>query len=245
MTSSYKSAHQKIKKSAFAKHRKQGIKPSSYKQNSSKTERSYKQQSSQVRIIGGRYKRHNLKFISADGLRPTPDRLKETIFNWLIPYIYDAKVLDTCAGSGALGFEALSRGAAQITLIETNAQQVQCLQQSATQLKLESNQYHIIHGEAQTLISNKQLINKQIIQTDSPSRFDLVFIDPPYALNLWQPILSALINAEYIDSTSLIYIEDTRPLQDTLAELFPLINIIKQTKVGQINASLIQLNQQS
>lgn len=228
--------------SAAHKPRHQSVKPPRRTQKGKATtkynnKQNHNKSSSQVRIIGGRYKRQNLKFISADGLRPTPDRLRETIFNWLLPYLYDANVLDTCAGSGALGFEALSRGAAKITLIEANAKQFECLQQSAIGLKLEPNQYHIIHGQAQTVIASKQLM-----QADSTSKFDIIFIDPPYALNLWQPILSALINAECIDSTSLIYIEDTRTLPETLPELYSLIDIIKQTKVGQINASLIQFN---
>ena len=201
-------------------------------------------QSSQVRIIGGRYKRQNLKFIDAEGLRPTPDRLRETIFNWLMPYLYDAKVLDTCAGSGALGFEALSRGAVHITLIEANNKQAQCLQQSATQLKLDPKQYHIIHGEAQTVIHLESVLKAEHKSTSNNAAvFDLVFIDPPYALELWQPILLTLIENQYIDTTTLLYIEDTRPLNETLPQLYPLIEVIKQTKVGQITASLIQFNQ--
>ena len=90
----------------------------------------------QVRIIGGQHKRRLLSFVDAQGLRPTPDRLKETIFNWLTGYLIDAKILDTCAGSGALGFEALSRGAKTATLIEPNLAQAQMLKQNANLLKL-------------------------------------------------------------------------------------------------------------
>ena len=74
----------------------------------------------QVRIIGGQFKRRSVSFIDAEGLRPTPDRLRETLFNWLLADIHGAYVLDSCAGSGVLGFEALSRGAAHCTFIEMN-----------------------------------------------------------------------------------------------------------------------------
>lgn len=205
-----------------------------------------KQPSNHIRIIGGRYKRQNLRFIDAEGLRPTPDRLRETIFNWLMPYLYDARILDTCAGSGALGFEALSRGAAHITLIEANSQQAQCLQQSAIQLRLDAEQYHIIHGLAQEVICYQELIKAKITQTDdAPSIFDIIFIDPPYALALWEPILLTLLQTQCVNNTTLIYIEDTRPIHETLPELHTSIDVIKQTKVGQINASLIQFNQLS
>ena len=76
-----------------------------------------------VRIIGGQFKRRIVSFIEADGLRPTPDRLRETLFNWLLADIHGARVLDSCAGSGVLGFEALSRGAAHTTFIEVNTAQ--------------------------------------------------------------------------------------------------------------------------
>ncbi len=92
-----------------------------------------------VRIIGGQYKRRIVSFIDAEGLRPTPDRLRETLFNWLIADIHDAKVLDSCAGSGVLGFEALSRGAAHTTFIEVSPAQVTMLRQSAEQLRLDAS----------------------------------------------------------------------------------------------------------
>ena len=79
----------------------------------------------EVRIIGGQLKRRVVRFVDAEGLRPTPDRLRETLFNWLISDIHDAQVLDSCAGSGVLGFEALSRGAAYCIFIEMNAAQTQ------------------------------------------------------------------------------------------------------------------------
>ncbi|WP_227430682.1 16S rRNA (guanine(966)-N(2))-methyltransferase RsmD [Psychrobacter sp. I-STPA6b] len=210
------------------------MKSASYKRKpvsrSKKAIKDSKSGNNQVRIIGGRFKRQYIKFIDAQGLRPTPDRLRETLFNWLMTDLYDATVLDACAGSGVLGFEALSRGAAHVTFIEANQQQANCLKQSAHQLKLESQQFKIIHAPAQ---QNNHL---------APSLFHIIFLDPPYALELWQPILSTLLTAQNIDSQTLIYIEDTRALEQTLPDFMPYIDILKQTHIGQITASLIQFH---
>lgn len=84
----------------------------------------------QLRIIGGEWKRRILPFASIDGLRPTPDRVRETLFNWLMWDIQNSSVLDVCTGSGALGFEALSRGAASVVMIEPDATQAKILKQN-------------------------------------------------------------------------------------------------------------------
>lgn len=128
---------------------------------------------SNVRIIGGQFKRRNVNFIEAEGLRPTPDRLRETLFNWLLADIHGAQVLDSCAGSGVLGFEALSRGAARCTFIETNRDQCQMLLQSAEQLRLDTESYQILHGAAQQILSQNQES-----QFPSAQSFDIIFIDP-------------------------------------------------------------------
>ena len=90
----------------------------------------------QLRIIGGEWKRRQLAFASIEGLRPTPDRVRETLFNWLMWDVQNAKVLDLCSGSGALAFEALSRGAAHVVMIEPNRTQAQFLQQNLELLRV-------------------------------------------------------------------------------------------------------------
>lgn len=203
-----------------------------------------------VRIIGGQYKRRIVSFIDAEGLRPTPDRLRETLFNWLIADIHDAKVLDSCAGSGVLGFEALSRGAAHTTFIEVNSAQVTMLRQSAEQLRLDAINYQIIQGTAEQVLTQNQTIQRH---------FDIVFIDPPYAQDLWQPILTALIKQSLINTETLIYLEADKDLTLQLDQLVASINesaepladiaqslirfeCLKQTKVGQVVAGLYQLS---
>ena len=203
-----------------------------------------------VRIIGGQFKRRSVSFIDAEGLRPTPDRLRETLFNWLIADIHDAQVLDSCAGSGVLGFEALSRGAAHTTFIEINPAQSNMLCQSAEQLRLSANTYQIIQGTAEQVLTQNQTL---------PHHFDIVFIDPPYAQDLWQPILTALIKQSLISTETLIYLEADKDLTLQLNQLIASLNessapqmetiqgiigfeCLKQTKVGQVVAGLYRLS---
>ncbi len=203
-----------------------------------------------VRIIGGQFKRRSVKFVDAEGLRPTPDRLRETLFNWLLADIHGAYVLDSCAGSGVLGFEALSRGAAHATFIEVNPAQSQMLRQSAKQLKLDAPTYQILQGTAEQILTQNQLTAR---------RFDIVFIDPPYAEDLWQPILTALITQSLIDTNTLIYLEADKDLVAQLKQLEETLNknpdtqsdatqqtiafeCLKQTKVGQVVAGLYRLS---
>ncbi len=218
-------------------------KPTSSRSHKSKTKNQDKA-AGDVRIIGGQFKRRLVTFIDADGLRPTPDRLRETLFNWLLADIHGAHVLDSCAGSGVLGFESLSRGATHCTFIEFNQAQAKRLEHSAQQLKLDTDCYKIIAEAAeQVLLQN--------LSFDRP--FDIVFIDPPYAQDLWQPILSALIEQQLIDTTSLIYLEADKDLAEQLTDLTSILqqkvatadfqgfDCLKQTQIGQVVAGLYQL----
>lgn len=203
-----------------------------------------------VRIIGGQFKRRVVRFVDAEGLRPTPDRLRETLFNWLLSDMHGAYVLDSCAGSGVLGFEALSRGAAHATFIEVNPAQSQMLRQSADQLRLDTSTYQIMQGTAEQVLAQNLLTQHY---------FDVVFIDPPYAQDLWQPIMTALITGSFIDTDTLIYLEADKDLDSQLTQLANTLNenlshqqqaaqetvsfeCLKQTKVGQVVAGLYQLS---
>lgn len=201
-----------------------------------------------VRIIGGQFKRRNVNFIDADGLRPTPDRLRETVFNWLLADIHSARVLDSCAGSGVLGFEALSRGALHCTFIEANHPQSQMLLENAEQLRLNIESYRIIHGKSEQVLSQNQDPKQSFNQS-----FNIVFIDPPYAEDLWQPILTALITQSLITTETLIYLEADKDLSAQLEALaislretltaqgLNRFECLKQTKVGQVVAGLYKL----
>lgn len=183
---------------------------------------------SQVRIIGGVHKRRQIEFLAVDGLRPTPDRLRETLFNWLMGELQEAQVLDVCAGSGVLGFEAMSRGASQATLIEFDKNQVGELKKTIQTLKLENTT--IMHGDCLKILPTLT------------SSFDIVFIDPPYGLNLWQGILNTLIDHQLIDHHTLIYIEGDRVLDEMIDINNSHVEILKNSKVGAIFAYLIKLS---
>ncbi|MBE9578897.1 MULTISPECIES: 16S rRNA (guanine(966)-N(2))-methyltransferase RsmD [Moraxella] len=181
----------------------------------------------QVRIIGGQFKRRSISFVDADGLRPTPDRLRETLFNWLMADIHDAKVLDVCAGSGVLGFEALSRGASHVVMIEPSPTQAHTIEDNADSLKLTRSQLSVINDTAQTALPT----------LGTP--FDVIFIDPPYALDIWHDIISGIIEHGLYHADTLCYIESNTALDDILTPFCA--NLFKSTKIGQVHAGLFTL----
>jgi 16S rRNA (guanine966-N2)-methyltransferase len=154
--------------------------------------------SNQLRIIGGLWRGRKLSFPDADGLRPTGDRIRETLFNWLGPEIQGAHCLDLFAGSGALGLEALSRGAESSLLLEKNAN-------AAGQLKSNLQLLQADNGKVEQTDSLAWLIRQQPAQ-----RFDIVFIDPPFALDLWEKIASALETGNWLSDEATIYLEAPR-----------------------------------
>ena len=133
-----------------------------------------------VRIIGGRWRGTRLQVPSKPGLRPTSDRVRETLFNWLTSALPGAKVLDLFAGSGALGLEAVSRGAASARLVEADLQLAQALEAAAAKLDATA-QVRVHRGDALAWLRD----------TDE-SGFDLAFVDPPFDARLWPAVLELL-----------------------------------------------------
>lgn len=150
-----------------------------------------------VRIIGGHYRGKKIDFPDAPGLRPTSDRVRETLFNWLMQDIRGARCLDAFAGSGALGLEAYSRGAAQVMFLETNPLIYQHLQKVIA--GFQSPDLSVIQSSALTYLTNQQ---------DSPTtQFDMVFIDPPFAhLDLFECI-HCFETSSLLVPGGLIYVE--------------------------------------
>lgn len=180
--------------------------------------------SNQIRIIAGVWKRRQLAFANIEGLRPTPDRVRETLFNWLMWDIQNTRVIDVCAGSGALGFEALSRGAREVVMIEPNASQMKFLQQNVQLLKVENCQ--LIAKTAQQALT----------QLNEP--FDVVFLDPPYSLNLWASL--AIQIEPILADGAFIYVEADRALDSLgLPETW---QMVKETKAGQVRAGLFKIS---
>ena len=178
----------------------------------------------QLRIIGGMWKRRILPFANIEGLRPTPDRVRETLFNWLMWDIQNAAVLDVCTGSGALAFEALSRGASSVFMIEPDSTQAKILKQNIQLLNAQNCELKV--ATAQQILPK---LNQQ---------FDVIFLDPPYALGLWQA-LSELIDPLLKDG-AFIYVEADRDLHQLTLPLS--WQLIKSTKAGSVRAGLFQKN---
>jgi 16S rRNA (guanine966-N2)-methyltransferase len=137
------------------------------------------QHRNQVRIIAGRYRRRMLPFPDAEGLRPTPDRVRETLFNWLGQELGGWRCLDLFAGSGALGFEAASRGAARVVMVEKNRKVAAALKENRRLLA--ASEIEIVESDAFPYIRNTR------------ERFDLVLLDPPYDADLLPQLLPELL----------------------------------------------------
>ncbi len=155
----------------------------------------------QLRIIGGSWRGRKLSFPDVDGLRPTGDRIRETLFNWLAPDIQGARCLDLFAGSGALGLEALSRGAGESVLIEKHPAAAQSLVKNLSLLS--ATNAVVINTDAVTYLAERNI----------PIPFDVVFIDPPFQLNLWQKSIDLLELGSVLAEGCVIYVESG--LEDT------------------------------
>lgn len=147
----------------------------------------------QVRVIAGRWRGSKLPVGDAAGLRPTSDRVRETLFNWLMPVLPGARVLDLFAGSGALGLEALSRGAASAVLVEREPSLAASLQATVARLP---------GGEAARVVQSDVL---SWLPAQPRSGFDIAFVDPPFASSVWAPVLAALLPV--LDEHAWLYVE--------------------------------------
>ncbi|MBV2134130.1 16S rRNA (guanine(966)-N(2))-methyltransferase RsmD [Pseudomonas sp. MAP12] len=148
----------------------------------------------QLRIIGGDWRSRRLSFPDAPGLRPTPDRVRETLFNWLAPYVEGARVLDPFAGSGALLLEALSRGASRGLALELNPSAVAALRGNLELLRA---------GNAEV----RQADALQQLQSAAAEPFDLVFLDPPFHQELLAPACQLLEARGWLTERAWIYTE--------------------------------------
>ena len=172
-----------------------------------------------IRIIGGQWKRTPIAVADAIGLRPTPDRVRETVFNWLAhlrPDFTALRGLDCFAGSGALGFELASRGAGRVLLIERNPKLVAALR--ALQQKLHAQAVEILQGDALTLAPRLPAAS-----------FDVVFLDPPYDAQLLPPMLRAV--HPLLAPGALVYAEDAAPLTDANALGY---TVLRADKAGAV-----------
>lgn len=181
----------------------------------------------QVRIIGGQWKRTPLPVIDAEGLRPTPDRVRETLFNWL-DHLLDRdwgsqRCLDLFAGSGALGFEAASRGAASVLMVEALPAACKALQ--ATRDKLDATQVDIRRSDA---LSQLRAL---------PGPYELIFLDPPYGLQLLPSLLPAC--QRLLAPGGLVYAESDQPLIADGADWIAGWQALREGKAGAVHFALL------
>ena len=197
------------------------------------------QHANQVRIIGGQWKRTPLPVLSALGLRPTPDRVRETVFNW-INHLVDADwgqldCLDLFAGSGALGFEAASRGAATVTMVDSHPAVIRQLEQNKAKLKADN--IRLLRADA--VSSARDLAQRG-------QRYDLIFLDPPYQqefLSQTLPLCKTLLK-----EGGLVYAESGLPLpmgELQRPEWLDGWDCTRSDKAGMVHYQLLQLHKNS
>ena len=149
-----------------------------------------------IRIIAGTLRNSRLDVENAAGLRPTPDRVRETLFNWLAPVVEGARCLDLFAGTGALGVEAASRGAREVVLVERDFALAKALEANLDRLKV---------GVAK--VENRDALT--FLGTAPPRPFDIAFVDPPFDANLWRDACAALARG-WLAPNALVYVESPR-----------------------------------
>ena len=154
-----------------------------------------------LRIISGKWRRRTLPVPPVEGLRPTPDRVRETLFNWLAADVEGARCLDLYAGSGALGFEAASRGASRVVLVERDARAVESMRAQARALG--AREIEVVQADVPTWIER------------GGEPFDIVFLDPPYASGDLGAVCKRLDEHGWLSSEALVYLE-TGSLPDPL-----------------------------
>jgi len=178
-----------------------------------------------VRIIAGNWRGSKLPIADLPGLRPTGDRCRETLFNWLQPLIRGAVCVDLFAGSGALGMEAASRGARRVVLVEKNAQAARVLQENAD--RLNGSQVEVIVGDALSWLKEQP-----------PQSVDVVFIDPPFGLLLESSALELLQFGEVVKRGGFVYVETARSEAGQLPG--PGWELAREKIIGEVRMQLLR-----
>ncbi len=181
--------------------------------------------SNTLRIIGGEWRGRKLRFADGEGLRPTTDRVRETVFNWLAPLIQGARCLDLFAGSGALGLEALSRGAKEVVFIDTNPAAIAALKENLALLKAENAE--VIRGDGLNYLQGNSRC------------FDVVFLDPPFRRDLLQPAIKLLAERGWLADGARIYLE--LESEEALADLPDGWELLRSKQAGQVAYHLVEV----
>ncbi len=161
-----------------------------------------KEKKGEIRITGGKWKGKKIFFDLSDDLRPTPDRAKETLFNWLGQNLSEMHCLDLFSGTGALGLEAFSRGAKRITFVEKNKDYLQKIKKVYSDMSVKEN-CDFFCAECLDWVKNYK----------SKTKYDLIFIDPPFNKNLIDDLLSSILNKDLLSKSGKIYFEYEKKLE--------------------------------
>lgn len=180
--------------------------------------------SGKIRIIAGKWRGRKLDVIDYPGLRPTPDRVRETLFNWIQQEIVGARCLDLFAGTGALAFEALSRGASEVIMVESNPEIIESLNRHAQTLGSENHTIQL--ADAMSWL-------KQGVQG-----FDIIFLDPPFKQGYVEKCCALIIEESLLNTNGLLYIESEKNV-----ELPDGWQLKKQKNAGQVQSMLIKQSQ--
>lgn len=188
-----------------------------------KTKDKKKSSAGQLRIVAGIWRSRLLQIADVPGLRPTPERIRETLFNWLAPSIHGAKCLDLCAGTGALGLEALSRGAGELVFVE----------RSALAFKTLKSNIAILGGPNADVLN---LDAQQYLGGPSTGAFDIVFLDPPFAADLYDELCRLLVEQRWLADDARIYIEMDKDQPEL--SLPPGWQVLKNKTAGKVRYML-------
>jgi len=178
-----------------------------------------------LRIVAGNWRSRLLEIADVPGLRPTSERIRETLFNWLVPNIRGARCLDLFAGTGALGLEALSRGATSVVFVESSRHAAKVLEQNAQ--ALDASGAVIRHGDA-----------LEYLKTAEPASFDVVFLDPPFAAGLLEKTCEAIESSGIVVAGGLVYLEQDKAQPQPVLPANWITT--KDKAAGQVRYSLVR-----
>ena len=196
-------------------------------------------QTRELRIIAGQWRGRRWRFPIGPDIRPTPDRVRETLFNWLAPQIRGARVLDLFAGSGALGLESLSRGAAHATFVDTDPRAVDALRERCTEWSSASREAGTPVGSAEF----RRADALAFLAGRPAAPFDIVFLDPPFGAGLWGKVASRLETGGWLAPEAFIYLE--APVGELPPGLPPTLQPWRDGKAGEVGYHLLRRNARS
>ncbi|MFU8798153.1 MAG: 16S rRNA (guanine(966)-N(2))-methyltransferase RsmD [Gammaproteobacteria bacterium] len=193
-----------------------------------------------LRIIGGKWRGKKFDVPPLPNVRPTPNRIRETLFNWLAPFIVDTRCLDLFAGSGALGLEALSRGAREVMFIDQSSLVVKHIKNTLLPIMARELQTEAIHfKKGQSSVTQANVL--AYLSQPPAQPFDIIFLDPPFHQNLIQPCCALLHQNGWLTADAYIYLETEAELN-----ILPLLperwELRRSKKAGQVGYHLLMLH---